>query len=101
MTYSIAHKTTYKYKTPVSFGNHAAYLTPRSLPHHTCTSHQLLITPSPAGLSERCDYFGNRVTFFTIEEPHSELNVEARSRVVIDDHPGLWPKQAPAWEKVA
>ena len=48
MIYRIVHKTTYKYKTPVSFGNHVAYLTPRPLPRHTRTSHELLITPAPA-----------------------------------------------------
>ena len=52
MTYRIVHKTTYKYKAPVSIGNHVAYLTPRSLPQHTCTSHELLITPPAAGVSE-------------------------------------------------
>jgi len=47
MTYRIVHKTIYKYKVPVSVGNHIAYLTPRTLAHHTCTSHELLVTPSP------------------------------------------------------
>src|ERR1039458_3681329 len=53
MTYRIVHKTTYKYKVPVSVGNHIAYLTPRTLAHHSCTSHELLVTPSPSGVSER------------------------------------------------
>ena len=78
-----------------------AYLTPRSLPHHTCTSHELLITPAPAGVSERLDYFGNPVTFFTIREPHDELKIEARSQVIIDDHPVAWPEHSPPWEEVA
>jgi transglutaminase-like putative cysteine protease len=101
MTYRIRHRTTYKYKTPVSFGNHAAYLIPRSLPHHTCTSHELLITPAPIAVSERLDYFGNQVTFFTIREPHGELNIEARSQVAIDGQPALWPERSPSWEEVA
>jgi transglutaminase-like putative cysteine protease len=100
MTYRIVHKTTYKYKTPVSVGNHVAYLTPRTSPHHTCRSHELLITPTPAGISERLDYFGNSVTFFTIREPHSELKIEARSEVAIGDRPVAWPGWSPAWEKV-
>ena len=57
MTYRIVHKTTYKYKTPVSVGNHVAYLTPRSSPHHICTSHELLITPPPAGVSRASGLF--------------------------------------------
>jgi transglutaminase-like putative cysteine protease len=101
MTYRIVHKTIYKYKHPVSYGNHVAYLTPRSQPHQTCTSHQLLVTPSPTAMSERVDYFGNTVTFFTIQEPHEELNVEAHSQVVLDGLSATWPEHPPAWEEVA
>jgi transglutaminase-like putative cysteine protease len=100
MTYRIVHKTKYKYKTPVSVGNHIAYLTPRTSPHHTCRSHELLITPTPAGIDDRIDYFGNSVTFFTIRERHYELKIEARSEVVIDDPAMAWPERSPAWEEV-
>src|SRR5580700_6265081 len=100
MTYRIVHKTTYKYKTPVSVGNHVAYLTPRTSPHHTCRSHELLITPTPAGIIERLDYFGNPVTFFTIRERHYELKIEARSEVAVDDQAVAWPERSPAWEEV-
>ena len=100
MTYRIVHKTKYKYKTPVSVGNHIAYLTPRTSPRHACRSHELLITPTPVGISERLDYFGNRVTFFTIRERHYELKIEARSEVVIDDEAVAWPERSPAWEEV-
>lgn len=101
MTYRIVHKTTYKYKALVAIGNHIAYLTPRTLTHHTCTSHELLITPAPAGISERLDYFGNLVTYFAIREPHDELRIEARSRVSIDDYPAAWPEHSKPWEEVA
>jgi transglutaminase-like putative cysteine protease len=101
MTYQIIHKTTYTYKQPVSFGTHVAYLIPRSQPHHTCTSHELLITPNPASLRERADYFGNVFAFFTIREPHEKLIIEARSRVVVDGPLVTWPERAPAWDEVA
>lgn len=100
MIYRIVHKTTYRYKTPVSIGNHAVYLTPRSLPKHRCLSHRLLITPSPATLSERIDCFGNREKFFSIQAPHTELVIEARSKVKVTAGKP-WPAKAPAWEDVA
>jgi transglutaminase-like putative cysteine protease len=100
MTYRIVHKTTYTYKQPVSFGTHVAYLIPRSQPHHTCISHELLITPNPVSLRERLDYFGNSFAFFTIGEPHERLIIEARSRVVVDGPPVTWPDCAPAWDDV-
>jgi transglutaminase-like putative cysteine protease len=61
----------------------------------------LLITPAPANVSEHLDYFGNSVTSFTIREPHNELNIEARSRVAMDDHSTAWPELSPPWEDVA
>ncbi len=105
MTYRIVHKTNYKYKYPVSFGNHVVYLAPRSQPPRArigqrCDTHVLLITPTPAMLTERTDYFGNRVSFFTIQEPHEELAIEARSLVTIEAG-GVWPERSPAWDEVA
>src|SRR5579871_2760996 len=101
MTYQIVHKTTYSYRVPVSSGNHIAYLTPRTLANQRCASHELLVTPAPAGLGRRLDYFGNPVTLFTIQEPHEELQIEARSRVVIEDNPVVWPAHSQSWEEVA
>lgn len=100
MTYRIVHKTTYTYKQPVSIGNHAVYLAPRSLAHHRCESHELLVTPVPVMHSERTDYFGNHVSFFTIQERHEELAIEARSLVTIDGE-AAWPEHTMAWDDVA
>lgn len=101
MTYSILHKTVYKYKTPVSVGSHIAYLTPRSFPHHACTMHKLSIEPPPSEMTRRVDSFGNAVTLFAIREPHRELSIAARSSVLIDDGPVVWPGNSFAWEQVA
>jgi transglutaminase-like putative cysteine protease len=100
MTYRIVHKTTYTYKHPVAFGNHSVYLAPRSQDHQRCESHELLVTPVPATLSERTDFFGNRVSFFTIQEPHEELAIEGRSIVSIEGE-AAWPERSRAWDDVA
>jgi transglutaminase-like putative cysteine protease len=99
MTYRIIHKTSYRYRQPVSLGTHVAYLIPRSQAHHICTSHELCVTPAPASQSERVDYFGNTFTFFTIREPHEELSIEAHSSVLVDGPPVIWPKCAPPWDE--
>ena len=91
MIYRINHRTTYKYKYPVSVGNHVACLKLRSLPHHQVTRSELSIEPTPATCTERRDYFGNLLCFFTIQEPHKELVVEARSEVIIDGDATRWP----------
>lgn len=101
MIYRIVHRTTYKYKNPVSVGNHMACLTPRSLPHHRCTWNELRISPVPATRNQRIDYFGNHLSFFTIQEPHQQLVVEARSEVILDDAAKPQLENSPAWESVA
>jgi transglutaminase-like putative cysteine protease len=101
MTYRIQHLTVYKYKHPVSFGNHAVCLTPRLGQHRHCLSHELMISPPPASQSERIDYFGNRIRLFTIQEPHQELKVDARSTVTIEGEEVVWPAASPTWEEVA
>jgi transglutaminase-like putative cysteine protease len=100
MIYKIAHRTTYKYRHPVSMGSHVACLTPRSGPHHRLITNQLHISPLPAVRSDRVDYFGNHLCFFTIHEPHRELIVEAKSEVVIDGKP-IWPQYSMPWEEAA
>ena len=58
-----------------------ACLTPRNLTHHRCLRSDLRITPQST-CNQRIDYFGNQLTFFTIQEPHSRLVVEAH---IIED----------------
>ena len=77
-----------------------ACLTPRNLPHHRCIRKELRITPR-AVCNERTDYFGNQLSFFTVQEPHNRLVVEARSEVAIDEHEKPRPELSPAWEEVA
>jgi transglutaminase-like putative cysteine protease len=101
MIYKIVHRTTYKYKNPVSVGNHVACLKPRSLPLHQAAHSELYIKPRPATRTERVDFFGNRLCFFTVQEPHRELVVEARSEVTMEGNGVLWPQQPLSWEEVA
>ncbi|HLH01565.1 MAG TPA: transglutaminase family protein [Bryobacteraceae bacterium] len=101
MIYQVSHKTIYRYRSPVSFGNHVACLSPRSLPHHACEWSELQIDPPPSNRHERIDYFGNRLTLFSISDPHSELKVEARSRVNVDSEFRKWGDASASWEETA
>src|SRR5271167_5250245 len=98
MIYKIVHRTTYKYKYSVSAGTHVACLKPRALPHHQLSRSDLHIQPHPATRTERVDFFGNRLCFFTIQEPHRELVVEARSEVIMEGKATPWPQLPLAWE---
>jgi transglutaminase-like putative cysteine protease len=103
MQYKILHRTTYRYKYPVSVGNHVACLMPRVLTSHSLARRQtatseVIVSPMPVTRSERVDFFGNRISIFTVQEPHHELVVEARSQVEVDPGPARsWSDSLP-WE---
>jgi transglutaminase-like putative cysteine protease len=101
MIYKIAHRSTYKYKYPVSVGNHVACLKPRSSPRQRLLHSELHIHPKPALCAERTDYFGNRLYFFTIQEPHRELIVEAQSDVEVVPVAEQSTHLEVGWEEVA
>jgi transglutaminase-like putative cysteine protease len=101
MKYKITHRTTYKYKYPVSVGNHVACLKPRSLLHHQAVQTELIVHPTPVTRTDRVDYFGNLLCFFTIQEPHKELIVEARSQVTLAPNSRPVSNPAPSWEEAA
>jgi len=85
MIYNVLHRTTYRYKYPVSVGDHVACLKPRSFVNNLLLGNQISITPAPRTITERIDYFGNVLCFFTVQHPHKELVVESRSKVKIDE----------------
>jgi transglutaminase-like putative cysteine protease len=101
MIYKIIHRTTYRYKHSVSVGNHVACLKPRATPRQQLIRVDLNIQPQPAMCVERKDYFGNKLIFFTIQEPHKELVVEARSEVKVAENQSWPPRNEIAWEEVA
>src|SRR3984957_5730275 len=101
MIYKIVHRTTYRYKYPVSVGNHVACLKPRTMSHHQLAQSELHIQPRPVTRTERVDFFGNLLCFFTIQEPHRELVVEARSQVKIEETAKPSPAQSLPWEEAA
>jgi transglutaminase-like putative cysteine protease len=100
MIYRIVHRTTCRYRHPVSVGKHVACLRPRSLPYQQLEQSELYIEPTPATMTERIDYFGNLLCFFTVQEPHKELVVEARCEVKMKDETTSWPQDSLPWEEV-
>ncbi len=58
-----------------------ACLCPRTTVNQVCGDFSLTVTPEPAELTERIDFFGNAVHYFSIQKPHKELRVLARSTI--------------------
>jgi transglutaminase-like putative cysteine protease len=71
------------------------------LPHQQVARSELRIHPSPAMCTERMDFFGNLLCFFTVQEPHKELVVEARSEVTVEGAATPWPQKSLPWEEAA
>ncbi len=81
MKYNLIHSTLYDYRQSVSSYHSIACLYPRTTVNQVCSDFSLIVTPEPAELTERVDFFGNAVHYFSIQKPHKQLRVVARSTV--------------------
>ena len=93
MRYRITHTNNYYYARNVSLCHNLAHLTARSCAWQTCLSSRLLISTPPMVSTTRTDYFGNVVSYFTVQEPHKKLKVTAINEV--DVHPEADPGARP------
>ena len=99
MKYEVTHRTTYHYSEPVTLGHNSTHLTPRTLARQRCLANRLVILPVPSCLRSWTDYFGNQVTYFTVEEEHRELTVTAISEVAMEAPQPPPAASTPAWEE--
>lgn len=98
--YSIHHITQYQYSDPVTLCHNEAHLLPRSLARQRCLDARLYVQPTPTVYHERKDFFGNRVVYFSIEEPHSTLAVTASSEMEMSPLALPDVQATPPWEEV-
>ncbi|MCF8076754.1 MAG: transglutaminase family protein [Desulfotignum sp.] len=100
MKYQVSHITRYQYRETASLSHNELFLTPRQTPAQRCTDHTLTLSPPPAAMSRRTDYFGNGVTATTVQVPHALFEITARSRVELHPPPAPVPEQTAPWEQV-
>ena len=100
MQYQVRHTTIYSYPDPVSICQNDVHLTPRQTEFQTSTSFYLEVSPEPMLLRPWIDFFGNQVWYFSLEEPHQELRVTARSRVNVTPRALPNPAKTLPWETV-
>lgn len=84
MRYRVSHTTSYTYAEPVSLAHNETHLLPRDTDRQRVLAHRLEIDPKPAVVTERTDFFGNAVTYFALERPHTQLRVTAITDLEID-----------------
>ena len=85
MRYRITHQTTYTYEQTVRSCYNEAHLIPRNGPHQRRLNYRVDVEPAPYDRTEREDFFGNRVLYFAIEEPHDTLITTATSEVSLEN----------------
>ena len=83
MRYRVRHRNRYQYVHSVSLSHSHATLLPRDTLNQQILSARLTILPGTDDVHERQDLFGNRVSRFSIEEVHTELNVLAETEVEV------------------
>ena len=98
--YRVTHVTEYRYTASVPQCQNEARLLPRTTPRQECEHAQLRIEPSPAVYRDREDFFGNRVSYFAVQEAHASLAVTAQSEVLLVPATLPYFRASPAWEEV-
>lgn len=81
MRYKLTHRTKYNYFGSVSTYHSLVCLQPRQLEAQICRHFELRISPAPAEIVTRTDFFGNTLHYFSIDVAHKELIVIAESDV--------------------
>jgi transglutaminase-like putative cysteine protease len=98
--YDVRQTTVCGYATPVSHAHHVLRLTPVSRDGERVQVAALQIIPEPVQRREGEDFFGNRLTWIEIDEPHSEVTVKLSARVAVDAPEETAPLATPPWEDV-
>jgi transglutaminase-like putative cysteine protease len=93
----ITHETRYDYLPAVETAQHMAYLQPVNSPYQQLLEHALMIQPTPAQSRLASDVFGNTRCFFSLQSPHTVLQVLARSVVATVARP--LPASSVSWEQ--
>lgn len=91
MKYRVTHTTEYGYDEIVPLGHNVLRLQPRDHDRQRRIASDLSINPMPASRRERIDFFGNHALWISVQEPHSRLEIVARSEVEVSPR-GEYPE---------
>jgi transglutaminase-like putative cysteine protease len=98
VNYTVSHRTTYRYQSDVAYSRLVAHLVPRVTPRQRSFAFEVSLSPEPVSSFRRDDFFGNITSWFTIDEPHSVLDIFAESRLAVEPIPQYAPETSMSWE---
>jgi transglutaminase-like putative cysteine protease len=96
--YDIRQTTTYTYGAPVSYAHHVLHLMPINRVRQRVHAAVLDVLPVPVERREGFDFFGNRLTWIGLEEPHDSLTIKVAARIAVEPLAEAAPPATPAWE---
>jgi transglutaminase-like putative cysteine protease len=100
MEYFVRHRTTYRYLQDVSHSWHLAHLRPRSTPLQSVQKSDVRLSLEAASHASREDFFQNPCEWFSIDQPHTQLEIVAESRVTVEPAPERASRDSLPWEAV-
>lgn len=98
MRYQVQHVTSYGYADPVSLCHSIAHLKPRDTPLQRCLRANLRINPWPSVVREHLDFFGNRVSYFSVQQSHLQLEISATAELDVRSPSLPEPAATQPWE---
>lgn len=105
-TFTVVHRTDYRYGSHMADGYTVAHLLPRTTTHQRVISASVEVDPSPDEYEELTDLFGNRVVRIGVHRRHEHLSVIGRCVVEVDDGaaasaaPRSGEPAEPSWDDV-
>jgi transglutaminase-like putative cysteine protease len=100
MIYDIRQTTTYNYASPVAYARHMLRLTPIDRPGQRVHATALEIEPVPIERHDGQDFFGNRMTWIELDQPHDTLSVRVAARVAVKRDAVLDADATSPWEEI-
>jgi transglutaminase-like putative cysteine protease len=99
--FEVEHITRYRYAAPVALAHHLAHLRPLEDARQQVERFEIAVVPEPMQpANDGQDRLGNHRQCFTVNKPHRELEVQARSRVRVIAPPPLDAAATLPWEAV-
>ena len=100
MKFRVLHTTRYEYEESIPLSHNVVRLRPRDFNLQTCLSHELQVIPAPGVKTVGLDYFENLTAWFSIQESHTSLRIDAESHVQVEASPFPNLSDGPSWEQV-
>jgi transglutaminase-like putative cysteine protease len=100
MIYDIRQTTTYHYASHVAYARHVLRLTPIDRPGQRVHAAALDVEPPPIERREGGDFFGNRMSWIELDQPHDILSVRVAARVAVKRDALPAADTTPPWEDI-